>query len=169
MKLILFRGRPGTGKTLMSNLLSAKINAPIIRKDDIYDAISELEPDHQLRNRATFKFLYTILSTNKHINSKIIVDCPFQFPDDLSQLRKWCFENDVELTSILVTCSDESIWAARFNKRADNPSPNQLITDFKKLKERYTEMQLEAEADELLIDTVKSPEENIAKILQFLN
>jgi len=169
MKLILFRGRPGTGKTLMSNLLSAKIDAPILRKDDIYDVISLLEPDHQLRNKTTFALLYAILHTNSGIASNIIMDCPFQFSDDIAELRRWCIEHHIDLRSILVICSDENVWATRFNKRAENPSPNQLITNFDKLKERYKEMQLTPDEDELLIDSIITLDENLNNILNFLN
>ncbi|OMP74678.1 AAA family ATPase [[Flexibacter] sp. ATCC 35208] len=169
MNLILFRGRPGTGKTFMSNLLSATINLPILRKDDFYDVISSIQPEHQARNRVTFKLLYTILNSNKNIDSTIIIDFPFQFNEDIADLRKWCHENLVTLKSVVVTCSDEKLWASRFNQRAENPTPNQLITDFEKLVERYEYMHLKADAGELLIDTIQQPEENLAKIIKFLH
>jgi tRNA uridine 5-carbamoylmethylation protein Kti12 len=168
MNIILFRGRPGTGKTCMSDLLSTTINLPVLRKDDFYDIISTIQPEHQIRNQVTFKLLYAILNTNRHNTSTIIIDFPFQFAEDIADLRKWCLENRVTLKSILVTCSDERLWASRFNKRAENPAPNQLITDFEKLVERYKEMHLKADVGELLIDTVQQPEENLAKMITFL-
>lgn len=49
-EVILLRGRPGVGKTTVSNGLQARLHIPIIRKDDIYDAVagyndSVLKPD----------------------------------------------------------------------------------------------------------------------------
>ncbi|EHQ29939.1 AAA family ATPase [Mucilaginibacter paludis] len=168
MKLILFRGRPGTGKTLLSGLLSAQLNLPVIRKDDIYDGLSTLNPDHQQRNSATHHILYAVLKSNAPTTSTLLLDFPFQFDDDIAKLKNWCIENNVELKSIVVTCSDEELWASRFNKRAENPAPNQLITDFKLLKQRYGEMQLRPGPLELLIDTVNNSSDNIKNIIAFI-
>jgi|GEM_PF-5498263 len=51
-------------------------------------------------------------------------------------------------------CSDEFLWAERFNVRANNPKPNQLLTNFEKMKEYYRTMQLKPEENKLLIDTI---------------
>lgn len=169
MKLILFRGRPGTGKTFMSNLLSHRIDAPILRKDDIYDIISILEPAHYKRNSITYKLLYAILNTNRHTSPTLILDFPFQTPEDITGLRTWCSENKVTLRSILVTCSDETLWATRINRRAESPLPNQLIADFEELRHRYPELYLKADTGELLIDTVRPVEANLADVLSFLS
>lgn len=168
MKLILFRGRPGTGKTLLSGLLSAQLNLLVIRKDDIYDGLSTLTPDHQQRNSATHQILYALLKSNIHTTSTLILDFPFQFDDDIAQFKHWCIENKAELKSIVVTCSNEELWASRFNKRAENPSPNQLITDFELLKQRYGEMQLRPGPLELLIDTINSSCANLKNIIAFV-
>ena len=168
MKLILFRGRPGTGKTYLSNLLSSKIGAPILRKDDIYDVISVLDPEHQRRNNITYKLLYAILKTNKHGSPTLILDFPFQLSADFAGLRDWCNANKIVLRSILVTCSDEALWAARINRRAESPLPNQLIGDFEELRHRYPELYLPPEPGELMIDTVKPAEANLAEVLGFL-
>jgi predicted kinase len=169
MKIILFRGRPGTGKTLLSGLLAERLNIVVLRKDDIYDSITFLNAEHRLRNKATYDVLYTILKSNAGNASKIILDFPFQFDEDIDQLMVWCHAHKVELKSILVTCSDEVLWAGRFNERAENPSPNQLITDFEQLRARYTTMQIEARTCELLIDTVNSVGENIAAVVNFVD
>ena len=169
MKVILFRGRPGTGKTLLSGLLAKRLNIVVLRKDDIYDNIAFLNAEHSLRNKATYNVLYTVLKSNECSASKIILDFPFQLEEDIDELAVWCHAHSVELKSILVTCSDEGLWAERFNKRAKSPAPNQLITDFEQLKSRYTTMQIKAHAGELLIDTVNSADENIAAIVTFVD
>ncbi|PWK79679.1 putative kinase [Mucilaginibacter oryzae] len=169
MLLILFRGRPGTGKTTMSNLLSSKMEVPIIRKDDIYDQLVSLSSNHDLRNKATFDIIYSIIASNIHSSSTLIVDCPFQFEEDITSFRVWCRDRQVRLKTILVTCSDEHIWSERFKERAKNPAPNQLITDFEVFKKRYKIMQLQPDEDELLIDTIGPQDQNIKAVLDFLN
>ena len=168
MKLILFRGRPGVGKTLLSGLLSQRLNVPVLRKDDMYDHIAFLNTDHGLRNKAAHDVLYAIFKSNAHSSSQFILDFPFQFDADIEQLETWCRANNVELRSILTTCSDEALWAQRLKKRAENPATNQLITDFEEFRKRYSTMQLEARAGELLIDTVNPANESIAAIINFV-
>jgi predicted kinase len=169
MLLILFRGRPGTGKTTMSNLLATKINVPVIRKDDIYDQLTLLSGTHDLRNKTTFNIIYSILISNIHNSSTLILDCPFQFEEDIKSLKDWCRSHDVQLKTILVTCSDEQIWSERFKERAKNPAPNQLITDFEGFKDRYKVMQLKPDDGELLVDTTKPQDQNLNDVLNFLN
>lgn len=168
MKLILFRGRPGVGKTLLSELLSKQLDIPVLRKDDIYDNIAFLNADHGLRNKAAHDVLYAIFKSNVHSSSQFILDFAFQFDTDIEKLETWCVANNVELKSILTTCSDEALWAQRLKNRAENPTPNQLITDFEEFKKRYTTMQLEARTGELLIDTVNPAHENIDNIISFV-
>jgi tRNA uridine 5-carbamoylmethylation protein Kti12 len=168
MKLILFRGRPGTGKTYLSNLLSTRINAPILRKDDIYDIISAVVPEHQVRNKVTYELLYAILTTNKHHQPTFILDFPFQLAEDIAALKTFCNCHHVTLKSMLVTCSDENLWNARINRRAESPVPNQLIADFEELRRRYPDLQLQPDAGELVIDTVRSAESILDKVLVFL-
>ena len=161
MRIILFRGRPGTGKTTLSTALGYLANLPVLRKDDFYDAVSEFIAEHGARNRASYQALYSILESNSKTDSTFILDYPFQHPGDLGIVRKWSAEHGTTLKSILVTCSDEELWAHRLEERAKNPTPNQIITDFLSLRTLYGVMQLMPEADELFVDTV----DNIATIL----
>lgn len=169
MKLILFRGRPGAGKTTISNLLSKEEDLPILRKDDIYDVAFEFIEDHTTKNKISYGSLYAILETNKASGCTFILDYPFQTTDDLSIIKQWCTTNDVELKSILVTCSNEALWAERFNVRASNPKPNQLLTNFEKMKEYYGAMQLTPELNELFIDTVNNQNTILEQIKTFIN
>ena len=158
MKLILFRGRPGAGKTTVANSLSKETNMPILRKDDIYDVASEFIEDHQTKNKISYGSLYKILESNIQTEGTFILDYPFQTVDDLSIIKKWCEGRNIELKSILVTCSDESVWAERFNVRAENPKPNQLLTNFEAMKKHYGTMQLIPMEGEVMIDTNKPQE-----------
>lgn len=167
MKIILFRGRPGTGKTTLSNAFAKQVNFSVLRKDDVYDVTAEFVSEHGIRNKISYQALYKILGSNTKNDSTFILDYPFQHEGDLDVLRKWCVENGAALKSILVTCSDEKVWAKRFEERTKNPTPNQLLTDFESFKKLYGTMHLTPEADELFIDTVNSIESNLAQITIF--
>ncbi len=167
MKLILFRGRPGTGKTTLSQAFAQRVNFPILRKDDVYDVTAEFITEHNARNKISYRALYKILESNTGNGSTFILDYPFQHPGDLDILRAWCADHKATLKSILVTCSDEKVWAQRLDERAKNPAPNQLITDFDSFKKLYGTMHLSPEADELCVDTVRSVEDIVANIVEF--
>ncbi len=167
MKIILFRGRPGTGKTTLTHAFAEKSHFSILRKDDVYDPVSEYVKDHSDRNKLSHAILYKILESNIHSDTTFILDFAFQNPQDFLIIKNWCNERNVSFKSVLVTCSNESLWAERFNKRVDNPTPNQLITNFEDLKKHYGVMQLVPEQGELTVDTVQSIDTIMPKVLEY--
>jgi tRNA uridine 5-carbamoylmethylation protein Kti12 len=169
VQLILFRGRPGTGKTTLSSILSQQLKVPLLRKDDIYDVASTYVNDHSTRNKIAFDSLYQILLSNVKSAVCFILDYPFQSTTDLAIIKTWCTDHKVSLRSILVTCSDETRWAQRFNERAKCPQPNQLITDFEVLRKRYDTMQLIPEDGELLVDTIEEIPVLLKRIIEFID
>ncbi|MBI2121012.1 MAG: AAA family ATPase [Parcubacteria group bacterium] len=169
MKIILFRGRPGTGKTTLSNAFAKYVDFPVLRKDDVYDAAAEFVSEHDIRNKISHGVLYNILETNRKTNCTFILDYAFQYPGDIQIIRKWCNERGVVLKSILVTCSDEKLWAERLKMRAENPAPNQLLTDFESFEKLYGTMQLLPEEDELFVDTINSVGEILTQVIEFIS
>ena len=140
----------------------------MIRKDDIHDPVSKYIPEHLNRSKASFDVLYKILESNKHSDVTFVLDFSFQSKVDYSIIKTWCDERRIDLKSILVTCSDEKVWAERFNKRANNPLPNQVITNFDDLKEHYVDLQILPEDGELLVDTVNTVEVIVEKLLKII-
>lgn len=158
MKIILFRGRPGSGKTTITHAFAEKTHLPILRKDDFYDPITSYLDVHTDRNVLAHQIMYRVLESNIHSDIVFILDFAFQNEKDFSMIKNWCIEKNVNLQSILVTCSDEKVWAERFNKRAENPAPNQLITNFDELKKYYGTMQIIPNEGEQVLDTLKPVE-----------
>lgn len=169
MKLILFRGRPGTGKTTLSHTLAGETHFSVLRKDDFYDPASLYIKEHQERNRLCHEILYSVLESNRHSDTTFILDFAFQNQSDFSSIKTWCTERRVELKSILVTCSDQKVWAARFNKRAEHPAPNQLITNFEALKKYYGTMEIVSESGELVVDTIEPVENILLQVRDFIS
>lgn len=168
MKIILFRGQIGTGKTTFSNLLAKETGFPILRKDDIYDVASGIIKDHQERNEISYGSLYAILKSNARNNCVFIVDYPFYSTDHFSIIKKWCKNNKVELKSILSICSDEIIWDKRLVARTKNPKPNQHVTNIKELKKHCGNIEISPEKGELVIDTIKSKKTLLDDIKAFI-
>ena len=114
--IILFRGRPGVGKSTVSNAFAKEQKLLILRKDDIYDSTSMHIEDHTVRNRISYDSLFKILESNISSGTSIILDYPFQRDGEITNLQDWCKERNLHLVSILVTCSDRELWKSRLNR-----------------------------------------------------
>jgi predicted kinase len=151
-KVILFRGRAGTGKTRISNEIGKRLKLPILRKDDIYDTVSDFIAEHDARNRFCYRLIYQMMKTNLNCGADLIVDAPFP---NIIELGRWIKDNNGIFLPILCTCRSEEIWAHRFNQRRRNPRPNNIITDFAEMKKHYGgELFLQPVDGELVLDSV---------------
>lgn len=156
--IILFRGRPGVGKSTISDAFAKERKLPILRKDDIYDAAATYIEDHTVRNKISYDSLFKMLESNMPSGTSLILDYPFQKDEEVINLQKWCEDRGLRLVLILVTCSDRETWKSRFNLRAENPTSNQLITNLDELERHYGSLNLNPLGDEIVIDTVESVE-----------
>jgi len=164
-EVVLFRGRPGVGKTTLSNRLSSQLNIPIIRKDDFYDTIAFYNDHHEQRNKISYGILFRLLQTNASIDTRTILDFPFNKEEEMANFVNWLKSRNYRLTSVLCTCSDEQIWAERFHHRKQDPLPNQLITDFDELKRYYTDLSIPPFDGELVVDTIEPVDSIVDKII----
>jgi len=164
-KIILFRGRAGVGKTTLSNELGRRLKIAIIRKDDIYDSISNYIQDHDTRNKFCYKLIYQIMQTNLNCNADLIIDAPFP---EILELQNWIYYNNGELKPILCVCSDENLWADRFNQRKLDPKPNNIITDFEEMKKHYGTLRINPIEGELVLDSSNDIEVLMTQTLEYL-
>ncbi|MBZ9685874.1 ATP-binding protein [Clostridium estertheticum] len=155
-KVIVFRGKAGVGKTTISNEIGRILNIPIIRKDDIYDSIANYIDNHELRNKACYNTLYKIVETNILNNLDVIVDAGFHYLEQALQFKTWVLNKNAIFVPLLCICSDEKIWAERFDMRRHNPQPNNLITDFRELKLHYKDLKTDSLKNEKILDTIYS-------------
>jgi adenylate kinase family enzyme len=167
-RIILFRGKAGTGKSTLSNELGKRLALPVLHKDDIYDSIAEYVLEHNLKNKICFDFLYRFLQTVIDSDSTIILDYGFNNIADVQRLKSWIEERNGELKTVLCTCSDELIWSKRLAERSANPLPNQLITNLSELKEHYMNFKTEYLEGELILDTIETQSSLIDKVEIFV-
>ncbi|WP_256865340.1 AAA family ATPase [Paenibacillus sp. 32352] len=167
--MILVRGRPGVGKTAISNRLSKHLHLPILRKDDFYDAAALYVKEHEHRNKISYGILFQFLETNSKADGSWILDFPFNRQDEILRFRAWLEERGYLLFSVLCVCRDETVWADRLNQRKRSPLPNQLITDFAELKAYYGDLSILPLPEELVVDTTEPLDLIMEKILTFLN
>jgi len=168
MQIILFRGRPGVGKTTLTNEYMRHYPCFLIRKDDLYDTAAKVVDEHTGRNQIAYSGLYKILESNLNSSTTVILDYPFQHDGDTAIIKNWCTKHTVLLKSVLVTCSDKKLWSDRLSTRAENPNPNQLVTDYNEFEKMYGTMLLEAEEGELMVDSINPTETIIEQVYDFV-
>ena len=83
----------------------------------------------------------------------LVVDAPYRKKKDHEKLITFCKHLDVSIKSVLVTCSDEEEWRARFKQRSLDPQPNQTITDYDDMKGLYGSMHIEPAIGEFVFDS----------------
>ena len=164
-KVITFRGKAGVGKTTLSDAVAQKLNIPVIRKDDIYDAVAPFLYEHEFRNKICYDVLYKMIETNIINGVDIIVDAGFHDLDVALKFRDWVQNKNAQFKSFLCICSKQEVWAERFNRRSLDPKPNNLITDFETLKCHYKNMDTEALSNETSLDTMDNIENIVNKVV----
>ena len=152
-KVILLRGKAGVGKSYLSDLLSKKLNVAIIRKDDIYDALANYVDDHEVRNKISYDVMHKMIESNINSDADVIVDAPFHYLNQVERFDNWIKKKNGKLISFCCNCSDEELWAKRFNLRNENPKANNLITDFNELKGHYKDLRTIPMVGEVELDT----------------
>ena len=158
-KVIVFRGKAGVGKSAISAMLGKKLNMPVFAKDDIYDSIAGYVDDHEMWNKACYDTLYKIIETNISNGIDVIVDAGFHHLSEAVQFKNWVLSKNAIFIPLLCVCSNEELWAERFNRRSINPKPNNMITDFNELKSHYKDLKTEPLENEIILDAVSHIDE----------
>jgi len=158
------------GKTYISDRLAKVLRMSVIRKDDIFDSLVNYIEDIPTRHEASINVLNELIDTNINNGSDMIIDCPLHNNERLLRLIDAYELRGAILKPILVICTDNRLWAERFNMRKINPLPNQIITDFHDMMKHYDRRAIVTEAidNELVIDGSKDCESVIQLIEAYI-
>ncbi len=166
MKLYLFRGKAATGKTLFTNALSNKLNISVLRKDDIFDSVSQHISDNAPNNCISYDLLAKQIQTNIDNDVDLIVDVGLSNIKSLSVFLKKIDLKTATLVKFYCDCSNNDIWTKRLEERLKKPHPNQFYTSIKELIDYYDTNDVRALDDEILIDSANDLSEIIALIMK---
>ncbi len=152
-KVILLRGRPCTGKTTISDIVSREFSIPILRKDDFYDALCNNLNTHSERNEILYSVMHSVIKTNLINNVDLIIDTTY-YGEFYTNFVNLVERYNGKLFSFLCICSDTKEWSKRIEKRKIMPLPNQQITDLEAIKKHYGTLQAEIYQGEYLLDSI---------------
>ena len=161
--IYIFRGIAGTGKTTLSNMLAGKLQIPVIRKDDIWDALPDTE-NEIVNNPICYNILCSIVQTNLDLHTNFIVDVALGDKSNAKHFfQRLNFSNN-KVTRFLLTCDNEGEWRERHLKRLKNPTANQNFTSFEHVQSHYKNIDSSPFEDEHIVDTSGTLEESFSKI-----
>ncbi len=160
-KLIIFRGKSATGKTLLSTKVSENLNIFVVRKDDIFDPTSVSISDNSLNNKICYDVIVSLVQQNLNSNIDIILDISLPNTDYYNLFLSKINYSSHTLISFLCDCSDDSIWISRWVERLKNPLPNQYFKNIDDIIAHYKKLNIELLDNEIYIDSCNNIEENI--------
>lgn len=159
-----FRGKAATGKTTITNIVSSKINVPVLRKDDIFDVLSNYLKDNSQNNSISYDLLSKLIQTNINNNTDIIVDIGLSNTNEWRKFQSKLDFKDCRTFTFLCDCSDLDIWKMRFIGRLKNPTPNQYFKTIEEVIAYYEKSEIELLDNEYYVDSSDS----IENILGFI-
>ena len=97
----IFRGIAGTGKTTLSNMLAKKLQIPVIRKDDIWDALPDTS-NERVNNPICYNILCKIIQTNLDLQTNFIIDVALGHKSDIQS--GWKIQLQTKISHHLSMC-----------------------------------------------------------------
>lgn len=168
--IYIFRGKAATGKTTLSEMLAKELAIPVIRKDDVVDALKMTHTDKNfVNNEVCYNILYKIIQTNLDLGVDFIVDTiPAATNGAKFFLDRLDFK-DNKAYKFLIDCSDENEWRRRHEERLENPLPHQTFKSFEHVVEHYKNLDFNPFEHEHIIDTAGTLEKSFEEIIKIIN
>jgi predicted kinase len=165
--LVVVSGLPGTGKSAITDVLGHEIGASVLSVDPIEAAIWRcgITPSFET-GIAAYEVAAVLAEHQLSLGLTAIVDSVSSIEVARDMWRQAASRADAELRIIEVICSDERIHRQRLSSRRRNidgfPEPS-----WDEVQQRRAEWEPWTD-DRLVIDSMRSIEENLAGALTFL-
>lgn len=169
--IYIFRGKAATGKTTLSDMLAKKLSIPVIRKDDIIDALKMTEDTDAglINNKVCYNILYKIIQTNLNLNADFIMDIALGDRNNAQYFFDRLDFGNNKIISFFVICSDENEWKRRHEERIKNPKPHQVFQSFEHVVAHYKNADFAPFEYEHIIDTANNTlEENFKSVEEYI-
>lgn len=168
MNIYIFRGKSATGKTTLTNVLSRKLNVPVLRKDDIFDSLSKYETDIKMLNSISYDIIAKQIQTCIDNKSDIIVDIALHHTPSLKIFLNKIDFKDSMIHRFFCDCSNDDIWLERWRERLKNPLPNQYFKSLNEITEHYSKCEIEQLNGEIILDSIIPVGDLIDKIMYII-
>ena len=168
--LVILSGLPGTGKTVLANLVAHRLRIPLLSIDDVVAAI----PPQMRRHADPFwedmiRILLNLVEYQLERGFSVVVDSVFMGED-----RYWAYEiadrTEAAFRPIYTYLSDERIWEERVRQRVATAPPEirDKIATWESIQEQRKHFHPWKPESALFVDGVHSIEDSLEKVLRYI-
>jgi len=169
MKMILFSGLPGTGKSTLAESIGRQLGIPVFAKDWLEASLilSGLGSKDDLKSLgfAGYELLSVLAERQFMLQQSVILDSVASTQSIRTKWHQLAVQYGADWLVIECVCSDESLHRARLKDRRRNiPGWHELEwADIEKVKQYY----LAWEQEHLVLDMIDPLEDNIIRARSF--
>jgi predicted kinase len=169
MKLILFSGLPGTGKSTLAEAIGRHLSTPVFAKDWLEATLLQSEliasnPDKPLGS-AGYELLTTLAERQFMLHQSVILDSVASTQSIRNIWRRLCEQYQAHWCVIECICSDEAFHRSQLTKRQRRiPGWHELEwADVEKVKQYYQPW----EGERLVLDMIHPLVENLSQAIAY--
>jgi predicted kinase len=170
MKLIVFAGLPGAGKSALAEMVACKLGIPIFAKDWLEATLllCELVPTNQDKplGSAGYQLLTVLAERQLMLGQSVILDSVASTISIRATWRELAGRYHAEWMVIECVCSDEKLHRARLAARQRNiPGWHELEwSEVERVKSYYSPW----DEDRLIVDAIYPLEDNSKVVFDYL-
>ena len=162
--LVIFSGLPGTGKSTLANRLARELRWPLLRIDDVVGDIPENAGIDFWDSQVAI--LLGLAEAQLELGIDVIVDSVFM-NTDRHHAHAIAQKYASRFRPIHTFLSDDKVWEERLTARHHELN-NPAVSTWEQVKHQREHFRAWEPDTALFVDALNSPEENYAKVLQFV-
>ena len=162
--LVIFSGLPGTGKSRLANRLARELQWPLLRIDDVVLDVPQNAEVAFWDSQITI--LLGLAEAQLELGLNVIVDSVFM-NTDRHHAQRIARKYASRFRPIYTFLPDDKVWEDRLMARYNELNSPDVAT-WEQVKHQRTHFRAWEPGTALFVDALKPPEENFAKVLQFV-
>jgi predicted kinase len=168
VKLIVFSGLPGTGKSALAETIGRESGIPVFAYDWLMGVIEpfEIVPSSLMRAEIGYGLLTRLAQRQLLLGQSALLDCVVGWTSKREEWRQIAAESGASFYAIETICSDEALHRARLEGRTRGiPGWHELTwADIERSRSNYQAWTFER----LVVDAVHPLEQNLEQVRRYL-